>query len=52
MSFLGFLAAKGRTAAVEELATRPAAAPLAEAVHAELLRLVGEFPAGDPRDRV
>jgi uncharacterized protein len=45
MSFLEFLAAKGRTAAVEELVTRSAAVPLAEAVHAELLRLVGEFLA-------
>lgn len=45
MSFLEFLAAKGRTAAVAELAGRSAEAPLAGGVHSELLRSMGEYLA-------
>jgi predicted AAA+ superfamily ATPase len=45
MSFVEFLAAKGRAAAVAELADRSADVPLADAVHAEFLRLVGEYLA-------
>jgi predicted AAA+ superfamily ATPase len=45
MSFLEFLAAKGRGGAVAELVAHSAEVPLAPAVHAELLRLVGEYLA-------